>query len=79
MAAGFDEEQPTRAVSFMAEFVFASARDAIMIRRHGVHPQLSEISQVMQDADECEYGLLSSLPLRSARGLRCEVLAWSLN
>ncbi|MFC7529331.1 TetR/AcrR family transcriptional regulator C-terminal domain-containing protein [Actinoplanes sp. GCM10030250] len=65
LVAGFDEDQAARAVAFMAEFVFTSARDAIMIRRHGVHPQLSEISRVMQEADENEYGLLRRLSARS--------------
>ncbi|MDI6102556.1 TetR/AcrR family transcriptional regulator C-terminal domain-containing protein [Actinoplanes sp. NEAU-A12] len=51
LAAGFTEEQTGRALAFLAEFVFSSARDAIMMaRRDGVHPQTAEIRRALDAA-----------------------------
>ncbi|MEU8240213.1 TetR/AcrR family transcriptional regulator C-terminal domain-containing protein [Actinoplanes missouriensis] len=50
LAAGFTAEQASRALGFLAEFVFSSARDAVMTARHGIHPQLAEIRKALDAA-----------------------------
>ncbi|BBH67346.1 TetR family transcriptional regulator [Actinoplanes sp. OR16] len=61
IAAGFTEEQASRALAFLAEFVFSSARDAIMIARNGVHPQVTEIRKALESTPADEYRALRRL------------------
>ncbi|MBO1417949.1 TetR/AcrR family transcriptional regulator C-terminal domain-containing protein, partial [Streptomyces sp. FH025] len=41
--AGFTVPQAGRTVGLLAELLVSSARDAILVRRHGVHPQITEV------------------------------------
>jgi TetR/AcrR family tetracycline transcriptional repressor len=61
MAAGFTEEQASRALGFLAEFVFSSARDAIMIAKYGVHPQVTEIRSALESSPPDDYRTLRRL------------------
>ncbi|MBB2941242.1 AcrR family transcriptional regulator [Actinoplanes lutulentus] len=63
MAAGFDDQDVARALGFIAEFVFSSARDAIMIDRHGVHPQVTEIQKALDAAPAEDYRTMRRLML----------------
>jgi TetR/AcrR family tetracycline transcriptional repressor len=61
MDAGFTVEQASRALGFLAEFVFSSARDAIMIAKYGVHPQVAEIQNALEALPPEEHRTLRRL------------------
>ncbi|SHN47701.1 TetR/AcrR family transcriptional regulator C-terminal domain-containing protein [Cryptosporangium aurantiacum] len=48
--AGFTADEAGRTVALLAELLVSSARDAVLIERHGVHPQLVEVRRVLDAA-----------------------------
>jgi TetR/AcrR family tetracycline transcriptional repressor len=61
---GFDEEQTAHALTFVAEFTFSAARDAVLVGRHGTHPQQSVSTQWLDQAPAGEFPVLRRLPGR---------------
>ncbi|WP_328467753.1 TetR/AcrR family transcriptional regulator C-terminal domain-containing protein [Actinoplanes sp. NBC_00393] len=58
VAAGFAERDAGRAIGFVAEFVFSSARDAVMIERFGEHPQVTELRKALDRVPEDQHRTL---------------------
>jgi AcrR family transcriptional regulator len=50
LAAGFTEEDAGRALAFVGEFAYASAKDAVMTSMCGVHPQATELRRMLAEA-----------------------------
>jgi AcrR family transcriptional regulator len=50
VTAGFAPPDAARALAFIAEFVFSSARDLVLTERHGVHPQAAEIRRLLDES-----------------------------
>lgn len=48
--AGFTEEHAAGAIGFLGEFVYASARDAILAERYRGHPQVTELRRMFAEA-----------------------------
>ncbi|MFD0522626.1 TetR/AcrR family transcriptional regulator C-terminal domain-containing protein [Paractinoplanes durhamensis] len=56
--AGFGEEQAGRVLGLLGELTYASARDAILLSRHGLHPQIAELRNSLVQSPP---GMLPSL------------------
>ncbi|MFF5083693.1 TetR/AcrR family transcriptional regulator C-terminal domain-containing protein [Actinoplanes sp. NPDC000266] len=50
VSAGFTPHDASRALAFIAEFVYASARDTVLIERYDEHPQVTELRRMLDEA-----------------------------
>ncbi|MFD4948407.1 TetR/AcrR family transcriptional regulator C-terminal domain-containing protein [Streptomyces sp. NPDC058239] len=66
--AGFDERTAGLTIGFVGELTYASARDAVLVERHGDHPQLTELRRTLDDAPDDEVLVLRRLLSRPRAG-----------
>jgi TetR/AcrR family tetracycline transcriptional repressor len=66
--AGFDDRRAGAAMAFLGEFVYASARDAVLTQRYGVHPQLAEMRRMLAEAPPGTLGGLRRMTARPLTG-----------
>ncbi|XVU21299.1 TetR/AcrR family transcriptional regulator C-terminal domain-containing protein [Actinoplanes sp. CA-054009] len=50
VGAGFTPHDASRALAFIAEMVYASARDTVLIERYAEHPQVTELKRMLDQA-----------------------------
>ncbi|MFI9776792.1 TetR/AcrR family transcriptional regulator C-terminal domain-containing protein [Streptomyces sp. NPDC051956] len=66
--AGFDERTAGLTIGFVAELTYASARDAVLVERHGDHPQLTELRRTLDEAPDDEVVVLRRMLSRPRAG-----------
>ncbi|WP_030438000.1 TetR/AcrR family transcriptional regulator C-terminal domain-containing protein [Actinoplanes subtropicus] len=76
--AGFEPSVAGRALSMLAELMYASARDAILIHRLGEHPQITELNRMLAEADPADLPAIRRLR-ESGEGMDDEQFEFDLD